>query len=59
MVSNKQLSRFPVHLGRGARIDEEPEFTGEMDWYMTYGERRRSDGLANHRSWLTLRKPLD
>jgi hypothetical protein len=28
------LPRFPVHLGRGATAVTEPEFTGEMQWYV-------------------------
>ena len=44
-MSAKLLSRFPAHIGLGARIDVETEFAGEMDWYMAYGERHKDDGL--------------
>ena len=39
------LSRFPVHLGLGARVIRQPQFTGGMDWYNGYGERNGADGL--------------
>jgi len=32
-----------MHLGLGATVDVEPEFTGEMDWYMQYSARHESD----------------
>jgi quercetin dioxygenase-like cupin family protein len=34
----------PLHLGLGAKAIVQPEFTGEMDWYMGYGERCGGDG---------------
>jgi quercetin dioxygenase-like cupin family protein len=33
----------PIHLGLGATAVVEPLFTGEMDWYQSYGERHASD----------------
>ena len=39
------LSRFPVHLGLGATVKRQPEFTGGMDWYTGYGERHGGDGV--------------
>jgi hypothetical protein len=39
------LSRFPVHLGLGARVIRQPEHTGGHDWYEGYGERTANDGL--------------
>jgi quercetin dioxygenase-like cupin family protein len=39
------LSRFPVHLGLGAKVIRQPQFTGGMDWYNGYGERNGADGL--------------
>lgn len=39
-----KLSSNPIHLGLGATSVEQPEFTGEMDWYMNYGERHGVDG---------------
>ena len=38
------LSQFPVHLGLGATVVREPEFTGGMEWYMAYGARHAGDG---------------
>ena len=38
------LSRFPVHLGLGAKVIRQPEHTG-MDWYEGYGERHDGDGI--------------
>lgn len=38
------LTRRPVHLGLGARVVPQPEFTGDMEWYMRYGERHGEDG---------------
>lgn len=38
------LSRFPVHLGLGARVAMLPEFTGEMSWYERYAEAHAADG---------------
>jgi mannose-6-phosphate isomerase-like protein (cupin superfamily) len=34
----------PAHLGLGASISVEPEFTG-MDWYAAYGQRHAADGV--------------
>lgn len=38
------LAKFPVHLGRGATISVQDEFTGAMEWYERYGERTSADG---------------
>ena len=40
-----QISRYPVHLGRGATAGSEPEFTGELAWYASYAARHESDGV--------------
>jgi quercetin dioxygenase-like cupin family protein len=34
----------PLHLGLGATAIQQPEFTGGMDWYMSYTERNGGDG---------------
>jgi uncharacterized cupin superfamily protein len=34
----------PVHLGLGATAVPQPEHTGEMEWYVSYGERHGGDG---------------
>jgi mannose-6-phosphate isomerase-like protein (cupin superfamily) len=44
-MAAKLLSRYPAHLGLGARIEIEPAFEGAMDWYMAYGERHADDGV--------------
>jgi cupin domain len=38
------LSRFPIHLGRGATAVPQPEFTG-IEWYGGYMQRHAADGL--------------
>jgi mannose-6-phosphate isomerase-like protein (cupin superfamily) len=38
-----ELSRYPIHLGRGGTAVAEPEFTG-MEWYAGYLQRHASDG---------------
>jgi quercetin dioxygenase-like cupin family protein len=37
------LSRHPIHLGRGATAVEQPEFTG-TEWYEGYARRHATDG---------------
>lgn len=39
------LSRFPVHLGLGAKVVRQPEHTGGFEWYEGYGQRTEQDGL--------------
>ena len=39
-----ELSRHPIHLGRGATAVAQPEFTG-MEWYQGYMQRNESDGI--------------
>jgi quercetin dioxygenase-like cupin family protein len=54
------LSEKPVHLGLGATVVSEPEFTG-MDWYEAYGARHAGDGaegrlvsmFTSEASWTT------
>lgn len=38
------LVKFPVHLGRGATVTMQDEFTGDLAWYERYGERTAADG---------------
>lgn len=40
-----RLGQHPIHLGLGATAEVEPLFSGEMEWYVGYGERHRSDGI--------------
>jgi len=35
MVASK-ITLNPIHLGLGATAEIQPDFTGEMDWYMNY-----------------------
>ncbi len=39
-----KLTSLSIHLGLGATSIAQPEFTGEMDWYMDYGTRHAGDG---------------
>jgi hypothetical protein len=39
------LSQNPVHLGLGATIARQPRLTGDMEWYLRYGERHAADGV--------------
>lgn len=39
------ISKNPLHLGLGATVAVQPEFTGAVEWYMAYGERNASDGV--------------
>jgi len=39
------IIKHPVHLGANASCLPQPEFTGDMSWYMGYGERHGSDGV--------------
>ncbi|MEO1059268.1 MAG: cupin domain-containing protein [Actinomycetota bacterium] len=43
-MSRYELSTRPIHLGLGATADVQPEFTGDMSWYMGYGQRTGDDG---------------
>jgi hypothetical protein len=38
------LERRPIHLGVQGSAVVEPEFTGDMDWYSSYGARHAADG---------------
>jgi mannose-6-phosphate isomerase-like protein (cupin superfamily) len=46
-VTARSLERFPIHLGKGATAEAQPEFPRDeraMDWYMDYGQRHAADG---------------
>lgn len=45
LMSEIDLARQPLHLGLGASVQVEPEFTGDMSWYEAYVERHRDDGF--------------
>jgi quercetin dioxygenase-like cupin family protein len=53
------LLRNPVHLGLGASVISEPEFTG-MAWYGAYGARHAGDGDEGRLvSMYTFERPWD
>lgn len=43
--TKNELSTYPAHLGLGATVVMEPEFTGDLSWYGGYGERHGADGV--------------
>jgi mannose-6-phosphate isomerase-like protein (cupin superfamily) len=43
-VPSFRVADFPVHLGLGARVLPEAQFTGEPTWYQSYAERHVADG---------------
>lgn len=43
-MKGRDLTRFPIHLGLGASVKAEPEFTGDIGWYAAYVERHARDG---------------
>jgi quercetin dioxygenase-like cupin family protein len=54
-----ELSRNPIHLGRGAVAVAEPEFTG-VEWYAGYMQRHASDGIEGRLvSMFTFDAPWD
>jgi len=44
-MARRDINVHPIHLGLGATARVEPEFTGEMAWYMDYGNRHAEDGI--------------
>jgi hypothetical protein len=57
MASN--LFRNPVHLGPGARVLRQPEFT-DMNWYAAYEKRHGGDGVEGRLvSMYTFEEPWD
>ena len=46
-MTARSLERFPIHLGKGAAAEGQPEFPQDqraMDWYMEYAARHAADG---------------
>ena len=43
-ATSPKLSENPIHLGLGASVVVQPEFTGEMEWYAGYGARHGAEG---------------
>lgn len=55
-----KLSEHPVHLGLGATAETQPQFTGQMEWYMEYGQRHGDDGAEGRLvSMHTFTEPWD
>jgi quercetin dioxygenase-like cupin family protein len=43
-MSGIEITRHPIHLGRGATAVMQPAFTGDMEWYQGYTTRHAADG---------------
>ena len=43
-MSATDINIYPIHLGRNATAEVEPEFTGDPQWYEDYGSRHAEDG---------------
>ncbi|MBX3500879.1 MAG: cupin domain-containing protein [Alphaproteobacteria bacterium] len=55
MMKQQALERFPLHLGLGAKVVPQPEFTG-MQWFADYAARTEADG---NDAWLVLMYSFD
>lgn len=54
------LAEYPTHLGLGARVHVLPKFTGDMDWYQSYGAAHDGDGAEGRLvSMHTFTEPWD
>jgi quercetin dioxygenase-like cupin family protein len=54
------LETFPVHLGLGAKVSIQDEFTGSSKWYERYGQRTAADGAEGRLvSMFTFKKSWD
>lgn len=45
-MAARKLERFPIHLGKEATAEPQPEFPEDeraMQWYMDYGQRHAAD----------------
>ena len=42
--SSFRLADFPVHLGLGASVRPQAQFTGDPAWYQNYAEQNAGDG---------------
>ena len=43
-MSATDINVHPIHLGRNATAEVEPEFTADPQWYESYGVRHAGDG---------------
>jgi mannose-6-phosphate isomerase-like protein (cupin superfamily) len=44
-MNGTSIEVHPVHLGLGATVVVQPDYTGAMEWYAAYGERHAADGV--------------
>ncbi len=44
MADTFDLSKFPAHLGLGARVEQLDEFDGTPQWYERYSDAHAADG---------------
>jgi quercetin dioxygenase-like cupin family protein len=44
-MSATDINVHPIHLGRNATAEIEPEFTGDPQWYENYESRHAEDGV--------------
>lgn len=59
-MSGIDIRTHPIHLGLGATAVVQPEFTGDLRWYETYGQRHAVDGKEGRLvSMYTFHKPWD
>lgn len=60
MMFGVDIFKNPIHLGLGATAVVLPGFTGDVQWYETYGERHAADGKEGRLvSMFTFDKPWD
>jgi hypothetical protein len=45
MPQGTNITKYPIHLGLGAKSLVQPEFTGDMQWYMAYSDRTAQDDI--------------
>jgi len=43
-MTKSNIFQNPIHLGLGAKASVEPDYVGEMEWYIAYGQRHAADG---------------
>ena len=44
-MSATDIYAHPIHLGRNASAEIEPEFSGDLQWFESYGARHADDGV--------------
>ena len=43
-MTARDITRHPIHLGPSGEAEVQPAFTGDMAWYLAYGERHGAEG---------------